>query len=86
MRTTNGSIGVLATGTLDERALRALLDAMPDGTWELVCHPGYCDHALQQAHTILQQSREIEREALLAVIPNAGLPLTDFHQLDAVTQ
>jgi predicted glycoside hydrolase/deacetylase ChbG (UPF0249 family) len=84
MRTTNGSIGVLATGTLDERALRALLDAMPDGTWELVCHPGYCDPALHQTHTILQESREIERQALLAVIPNAGLPLTDFHQLDAV--
>lgn len=86
MRTTDGSIGVLATGTLDERVLRSLLGAMPEGTWELVCHPGYCDRALEQAHTRLLASRDTERDALLAVIPeelrkNAGWQLIDFHEL-----
>jgi predicted glycoside hydrolase/deacetylase ChbG (UPF0249 family) len=84
--TADGSIGVLATGCLDELVLRAMLQAMPDGTWELVCHPGYRDRALEQAHTRLLTSRETERNALLEVIPEAvrrdpALSLTDFHQV-----
>jgi predicted glycoside hydrolase/deacetylase ChbG (UPF0249 family) len=84
--TTDGSIGILATGGLDEPVLRSLLNAMPQGTWELVCHPGYCDPVLEQADTRLLTSREVERGALLEVIPEAlrndsGLTLIDFHQL-----
>jgi predicted glycoside hydrolase/deacetylase ChbG (UPF0249 family) len=84
--TTDGSIGILATGILDQRVLRSLLHSMPDGTWELVCHPGYNDSALEQAHTRLRASREVERSALLEVIPEAlrndpALTLIDFHQL-----
>jgi predicted glycoside hydrolase/deacetylase ChbG (UPF0249 family) len=76
---TEGAAGILATGSLDESLLRSLVEAMPEGTWELVCHPGYNDAALQQANTRLLASREVERCALLAVIP--GLALIDFHQL-----
>jgi predicted glycoside hydrolase/deacetylase ChbG (UPF0249 family) len=59
---------------------------MPDGTWELVCHPGYHDRALEQAHTRLVASRDTERSSLLEVIPealrkDAGLSLIDFHQV-----
>jgi hypothetical protein len=84
--TADGSIGVLATGNLDQHVLRSILHAMPGGTWELVCHPGYCDRALEEAHTRLLASRDVERSALLEVIPEAlrndsELALTDFHQL-----
>jgi predicted glycoside hydrolase/deacetylase ChbG (UPF0249 family) len=86
MITADGSMGLLATGVLDESVLRSLLQAMPSGTWELVCHPGYSDRALDEARTRLRASREVERSALLAVIPDAltndsGLALIDFHQL-----
>jgi chitin disaccharide deacetylase len=86
MMTADGSMGLLATGVLDESVLRSLLQAMPSGTWELVCHPGYSDQALDQARTRLRASREVERSALLAVIPDAtkkdsGLALIDFHQV-----
>jgi predicted glycoside hydrolase/deacetylase ChbG (UPF0249 family) len=86
MITADGSMGLLATGVLDDSVLHSLLEAMPAGTWELVCHPGYGDHALDQARTRLRASREVERSALLAVIPDAirndsGLELIDFHQL-----
>ena len=86
MMTADGSMGLLATGVLDDSVLRALLRAMPPGTWELVCHPGYSDRALDEARTRLRASREVERSALLAVIPDAiradsGLALIDFHQL-----
>jgi predicted glycoside hydrolase/deacetylase ChbG (UPF0249 family) len=86
MITADGSMGLLATGVLDDSVLRSLLRAMPSGTWELVCHPGYSDRALDEARTRLRASREVERRALLAVIPEAvrgdsGLALIDFHQL-----
>lgn len=79
--TTDGAIGVLATGTLDALTIRNLLAAMPDGTWELVCHPGYNDAALQQQRTRLLASRDVEREALLETIPHANAELIHFGQL-----
>lgn len=71
LRTTNGSIGVSATGSLDEDSLAALLGAMPPGTWELVCHPGYNDSDLARVRTRLRDSRAVERDALLEQIPKA---------------
>jgi predicted glycoside hydrolase/deacetylase ChbG (UPF0249 family) len=79
--TTDGAIGVLATGTLDAQTIRNLLAAMPDGTWELVCHPGYNDAALQQERTRLLASRDVERTALLETIPNADVERIHFGQL-----
>jgi predicted glycoside hydrolase/deacetylase ChbG (UPF0249 family) len=84
---TEGSIGLLATGILDSALLSSLLRAMPNGTWELVCHPGYQDKALEQAVTRLRASREVERQALLSIVPQAvaedsGLSLIHFGQLN----
>ena len=70
MITTNGAIGVLATGTLNAATLRRLLDAIPAGTWELVCHPGYNDAALATVRTRLRESRATEHSALLEAVPN----------------
>lgn len=67
--TTDGAIGVLATGTLDVGTLEALMAAMPSGTWELVCHPGYMDEELSNARTRLHESRAVEHAALLEVVP-----------------
>jgi predicted glycoside hydrolase/deacetylase ChbG (UPF0249 family) len=69
VRTTDGTLGVSATGNLNGRTLSKTLAAMPDGTWELVCHPGYNDRDLDAITTRLRNTREIEREALLAEIP-----------------
>lgn len=67
--TTDGAIGVLATGTLDARTVSSLLTAMPEGTWELVCHPGYVDADLESIRTRLKEARATEREALAEVVP-----------------
>jgi chitin disaccharide deacetylase len=69
LATTDGAIGVLATGILNARTLRRLLSLMPQGTWELVCHPGFVDPALDTVRTRLRESRAIEHEALYEVIP-----------------
>lgn len=84
LKTPDGLIGIAATGVLDSAVLGSLLAAMPDGTWELMCHPGYQDAALGKTRTRLRQEREIEREALLEAIPPAvehGLPLIPYSQL-----
>jgi predicted glycoside hydrolase/deacetylase ChbG (UPF0249 family) len=65
VRTTDGTLGVSATGSLNAAILRAILDIMPDGTWELVCHPGYNDRDLDAVTTRLRATRDIERAALL---------------------
>jgi hopanoid biosynthesis associated protein HpnK len=81
--TTDGAVGVLATGSLDEETLHSLLRQIPAGTWELVTHPGYNDDDLAKARTRLMQSREMERQALLAVAKIEGLMLINFSQVAA---
>ena len=44
--------------------LRQTLTSLPEGTWELVCHPGYNDADLRAAGTRLLDSREEERRLL----------------------
>jgi predicted glycoside hydrolase/deacetylase ChbG (UPF0249 family) len=75
--TPNGVIGVIETGSVDSHdgsshdgssgyssLLRQTLANLPDGTWELVCHPGYNDADLRRAGTRLLESREQERRLL----------------------
>jgi len=80
LRTTDGTLGVLATGTFDAAYVLRLLRNMPPGTWELVCHPGYVDNALRRAGTRLVTTRDTERVALLHALekPPAGLPRIDL--------
>ena len=85
--TSDGTIGVSATGELNGESLHKILYAMPEGTWELVCHPGYNDAALGAVATRLRATRDIEREALLKEIPQAvrtlpGLELIHYGQID----
>lgn len=64
MVSTDGTVGIAATGKLDQKMLLQILKALPEGTWELVCHPGYSDADLKAAGTRLTASREIELSAL----------------------
>jgi predicted glycoside hydrolase/deacetylase ChbG (UPF0249 family) len=84
--TTDGALGVLATGTLDAATLERLLAALPEGTWELVCHPAYYDRELESVQTRLRESRATEHAALLATVPQFAaahprLQLIHFGQL-----
>lgn len=68
--TTDGTLGVSATGNLNTSTLDEILKAMPaTGTFELVCHPGYNDRDLDRVTTRLRSHREIEMQALLSAIP-----------------
>jgi chitin disaccharide deacetylase len=70
IQTTDGTVGVSATGNLTSRTLSQILSELPpSGTFELVCHPGYNDAELDRIPTRLRSHREIEMQALLAAIP-----------------
>jgi chitin disaccharide deacetylase len=72
--TTDGTIGISATGSLYGQTLHEILHAMPaDGTFELVCHPGYNDSDLDRITTRLRTHRDVERNALLAEVPTLAL-------------
>lgn len=81
-KTTDGAIGVLATGSLDAETVDSLLQNIPDGTWELVTHPGYNDTDLARVNTKLTESRSIERLALMQVGRHSGLDLVSFAALN----
>jgi predicted glycoside hydrolase/deacetylase ChbG (UPF0249 family) len=86
MTTTRGAAGVIATGTLDQELLTATLQGLPDGDWELVCHPGYLDADLQWAGTRLLQSRQTELQALTSeetkeVLTQKGIQLISYAEL-----
>lgn len=68
--TTDGTLGISATGDLNRSTLAAILNAMPDGLWELVCHPGYNDTDLDAVNTRLRTEREVEVDALLFALAN----------------
>jgi chitin disaccharide deacetylase len=66
--TPDGVIGVIETGALGsvEALLRQVLSSLPEGTWELVCHPGYGDAELSATGTRLVDSRDEERRLLVS--------------------
>jgi hopanoid biosynthesis associated protein HpnK len=56
--------GLTPTGFLGEDILREILLHLPDGTSELMCHPGFVDDALRRTRTRLLEQREVEYEVL----------------------
>lgn len=79
--TTEGTVAMVGTGTLDTDTLRALLHKMPAGTFELVTHPGYNDADLDRVRTRLRASRDTEREALRVLKEFAEIELISFAEL-----
>ena len=85
-RTTDYFAGFQVTGRLRTAELVELLTLVPDGTTELMCHPGKCGPALRQARTRLKESRQAELEALTApearaAIERSGIELASYRQL-----
>lgn len=86
MVTTDGSFGVVVTGALDQRLFDAIIGSLPEGTWEFVCHPGYCDDELRRVPTRLRESRACELEVLVSAaareaISRRGVQLISYREL-----
>jgi predicted glycoside hydrolase/deacetylase ChbG (UPF0249 family) len=90
MYTTDGTVGIAATGMLNQKTLSAILMALPEGTWELVCHPGYSDDDLRAAGTRLLKSREVELDTLTSpetkrLLGRQNIQLISYADLPSVT-
>ena len=86
LRTTDGSVAVLVTGILDLPLFSKIVDSIPEGTWEFVCHPGYNDADLGEVRTRLRQSRAQELELLtspeaMEVLRRRGIQLISYREL-----
>jgi len=84
--TPDGTLAIVATGSLNERLFRLMVEHLPDGTWELVCHPGYNDADLREVHTRLRQSREQELQILTSpatreLLAANGIEIVSFREL-----
>jgi hopanoid biosynthesis associated protein HpnK len=62
--TTDFFCGIAQTGVLAKRGVTKLLGSLPEGTTELMCHPGYADAELKKTPTRLQDSRQTELQIL----------------------
>jgi chitin disaccharide deacetylase len=75
--------GIAQTGEMTKEGVAKLLLSLPDGTTELMCHPGYMDEELQNTATRLQASRQTELEILTDVsirnlVASYGIRLIDY--------
>jgi predicted glycoside hydrolase/deacetylase ChbG (UPF0249 family) len=75
--------GIAQTGELTREGILRLLEILPEGTTELMCHPGYVDADLAKSGTRLQASRQAELEILTDtgvrnLVASQGIRLIDY--------
>jgi hopanoid biosynthesis associated protein HpnK len=84
--TPDGCIGIVATSGLKLKTFSSLIENLPEGTWELVSHPGYNDAELGQVKTRLRHSREQELAILTSpeakeLLKREEIQLISYHDL-----
>ena len=75
--------GIAQTGELTQEGVARLLEILPEGTTELMCHPGYVDADLAKSRTRLQVSRQTEVDILTNteirnLVASQGIRLIDY--------
>jgi len=75
--------GIAQTGEMTREGVTRLLKSLPEGTTELMCHPGYVDAELGESATRLQGSRQAEVEILTDtgirnLVASQGIRLIDY--------
>jgi hopanoid biosynthesis associated protein HpnK len=75
--------GIAQTGELTKEGILRLLEILPEGTTELMCHPGYVDADLAKSGTRLQSSRQTEVAILTNteirnLVASQGIRLIDY--------
>jgi predicted glycoside hydrolase/deacetylase ChbG (UPF0249 family) len=87
MAAPDGCVGVMETGFLDADLFAAMIqavsEALPEGTWEMACHPGYNDTELADVRTRLRASRQQELQVLTSsearfLLEKSGIELISY--------
>ncbi|HLK04983.1 MAG TPA: ChbG/HpnK family deacetylase [Candidatus Acidoferrum sp.] len=78
--------GIAQTGVLSRDGVLDLLQSLPEGTTELMCHPGYVDEDLARSATRLQESRATELAILTDTavrksVASHGIRLINYSQI-----
>jgi hopanoid biosynthesis associated protein HpnK len=78
--------GIAQTGVLTKQGVLKLLASLPEGTTELMCHPGYADSELRTTATRLQDSRQTELQILTdkdirKSIATLGIRLINYEEI-----
>src|SRR6516164_6325457 len=81
--------GIAQTGVLTREGVEKLLESLPDGTTELMCHPGYVDEELRKTATRLQESRQTELQiltdgSLRKLVATRGIRLISYRLMGGV--
>ena len=89
LKQTDHFLGFSVTGRLNEQLLSEMMRNIPEGTTELMLHPGHLNAELRAAPTRLKESREIELKALTSpsireVMAAAGIELVNYRQLNEI--
>jgi len=84
--TTDYFCGIAQTGVMTKAGILRLLENLPEGTTELMCHPGYADDDLKKSPTRLQQSRQSELAILTdqevrKTVAELGIRLINYEQI-----
>jgi predicted glycoside hydrolase/deacetylase ChbG (UPF0249 family) len=83
LKTTDHFAGFQITGMMKQANLIDILERLPEGLTEFMCHPGKLGPELRAAATRLKESREIELAALVSpevrsVIERRGIELVNY--------
>lgn len=75
--------GIAQTGQLTREGIEELLENLPEGTTELMCHPGYVDEELRKTATRLQDLRKAELDILTdprvrKIVAKRGIRLINY--------
>ena len=81
--TTDYFCGIAQTGELTIEGMKCLLQNLPEGTTEIMCHPGFMDKELEESATRLRDSRELEVQILTSpdlrnLVASQGIRLIDY--------
>jgi chitin disaccharide deacetylase len=85
-RSTDHFAGFQITGRYSAAELARLIRALPEGSTEFMCHPGFCGDELRGSRTRLKDSREKELRALTspevrAALAESGVELVTYRGL-----
>jgi hopanoid biosynthesis associated protein HpnK len=87
LATTDYFCGIAQTGVLTREGVQRLLETLPEGTTELMCHPGYADEDLRATTTRLQESRQAELQILTdarirKLVTTRGIRLISYKSME----
>jgi hopanoid biosynthesis associated protein HpnK len=87
LRSPDCFLGLAATGRLGPAALCRLIDTVPEGSTEIMVHPGIYDAELASIGSRLQRHRQTEMEGLLApevrrAVEQHGIRLISYEELN----